>query len=1158
MSLSSYIHVNTRYTRSIHIERDSETGSQPYILTSRAMQVLARVADTLDSEPKPRSFALIGPYGSGKSAFGLFLAQLLGNGETEGSQHARNLLAVAMPTLAKNFTDSLAKTKGYCVVTMTGSPEPLARSLLRAINTAAGRFFTNKKKRPAELLQRMEAAAANGDCKIGRLIELIADLQEAILDYQGAGLLIVIDELGKFLEYEARHREASDIYLLQAIAEHGLRGQEAPLHLVVLLHQSFEQYAQTLGEQLRNEWKKVQGRFETIPFLETTEQTIRIVRAALSSEFDGTTKKRIASESCRMTAVLKEQHALPPAMTQEDAADLFAGCYPLHPLTLLLLPTLCQRAAQNERTLFSYLGSREPHGFLETLERLQWKGENLPWITPAEIYDYFILNQPGLITDHLTHRRWAEIVTALERLGDAPDASVRLLKTIGLMNIVGAQGGLKPSFDLLALCADTGGIAIDLAALTEKSLITYRKYNGEYRVWQGTDFDLEAALTEQLAQISGLDIAELLNETKPIMPIVARRHAIKTGTLRFFLPEFVSAASKTRLKPTDQPTLFICLTSNLEENAAFGKILHKITKDHTVGVVAGNPQDLCEAVLTVEALTRIQRGNAQLSNDPVAQRELKDRLAFAKRTETIILSSILDEPKLSEWFIQGKQSLALDTKRQLQERLSKLLDDVYKYAPVLKNELINRDKPSSSAMAGRNKLITAMFNHSNEEELGITKYPSEKSMYRSLLKATSLHKRGVDGWGFNSPDSKTEFKMERVWQFIESSLNETETKPLEVSLLFSGLYQPPFGLKAGVVPIIFLAYLLANNDELVLFEEGQFAPFLSLEVYDRLIRNPQAFSLQRFRLDNIREALFRKYVEVIDGDTPNEANLLTAVKPLARMMVNLPDYTKQTARLSKEAVAVRDLFFQAKSPANLMLVDLPKACGFEAFTGGNVDAVALEAFTQKFQLVIREIKSAYHLLLSDFQMLFKKSFGIDEKIHLNDLRDMLRGRCMNLDKYTIDIHGLRAFLGRITDKYGDESIWLVSIASFLGRKPPEKWRDEDFQAAEYRLAEFAKRIHDIEQLRLSHEHRVAGFDKDVEVMMIKTIRPLLGEQEYFVTINAEKKKAFKKNVDLALEFLSKIDDDLKLAAFATILEHFTNLQKPSISDESISLDGTSA
>lgn len=1158
MSLKSYIHVNTRYTRSIHIERDSETGSQPYILTSRAKQVLARIADTLDSEPKPRSFALIGPYGSGKSAFGLFLAQLLSNGVTEASRHAQELLAQAEPMLAKNYKDSLGNTKGYCVLTVTGNPEPLARSLLRAMNTATERFFTDKKQRPAALLQQVEAAAANGKCKIGRLIELIAELQESILDHQGAGLLIVIDELGKFLEYEARHRDATDIYLLQAIAEHGLRGQEAPLHLVVLLHQSFEQYAQTLGEQLRNEWKKVQGRFETIPFLESTEQTIRIIRAALSSQFEATTQERIAIESLRMANILKEQHALPSALSVEESAELFADCYPLHPLTLLLLPTLCQRVAQNERTLFSYLGSHEPHGFLETLNRLELESENLPWITPAEIYDYFILNQPGLISDHLTHRRWAEVVTALERLGDAPEASVRLLKTIGLMNIVGAQGGLKPSLELLALCAEPDKTVIGLAALAERSLITYRKYNGEYRVWQGSDFDLEASLTEQMAQISGLDIAELLNETKPIMPIVARRHAIKTGTLRYFIPEFVSVASITRLKPTDQPTLFICLASNLEENADFGKILHKITKDHTVGVVAGNPQDLCEAVLTVEALTRIQRSNAQLSNDPVAQRELKDRLAFAKRTETIILSAILDEPKLSEWFILGKQSLALNTKRQLQERLSKLLDDVYSAAPILKNELVNRDKPSSSAMAGRNKLITAMFNHAKEEELGITKYPSEKSMYRSLLKATSLHKRGVNGWGFNSPDSKSEFKVEHVWQFIETSLNETETKPLEVGLLFSGLYQPPYGLKAGVVPIIFLAYLLANNDELVLFEEGQFAPFLSLEVYDRLIRNPQAFSLQRFRLDNIREALFRKYVEVIDGDTPSEANLLTAVKPLARMMVNLPDYTKQTARLSKEAIAVRDLFFQAKSPANLMLVDLPKACGFEAFNGGNVDAIALEAFTQEFQLVIREIKSAYHVLLSDFQKSFKKSFGIEEKTKLDDLRDMLRGRCISLDQYTIDIHGLRAFLGRITDKYGDESIWLVSIASFLGRKPPEKWRDDDIQAVEYRLAEFAKRIRDIEQLRLSHEHQVAGFDEDVEVMMIKTIRPLQGEQEYFVTISADKKKAFKSNVDSALEFLDKIDDDLKLAAFATILEHFTNLQQPSITDENISLNGTAA
>ena len=31
--------------------------------------------------------------------------------------------------------------------------------------------------------------------------------------------------------------------------------------------------------------------------------------------------------------------------------------------------------------------------------------------------------------------------------------------------------------------------------LTKKSLITYRKHSNEFKVWQGSDFDLEQALT---------------------------------------------------------------------------------------------------------------------------------------------------------------------------------------------------------------------------------------------------------------------------------------------------------------------------------------------------------------------------------------------------------------------------------------------------------------------------------------------------------------------------------------------------------------------------------------------------------------------------------------------------------------------------------------
>ena len=136
----------------------------------------------------------------------------------------------------------------------------------------------------------------------------------------------------------------------------------------------------------------------------------------------------------------------------------------------------------------------------------------MPW----EIYQYFILNQPGLTTDHATHRRWAEVVMALERLGDAPIQEIQLLKTIGLLNIISAQGGLKASKEIIALCGDGNRDTINnaLESLQEKSIITYRKYNAEYRVWQGSDFDLEASVQEQKAQMTSVHLAETLNEKK--------------------------------------------------------------------------------------------------------------------------------------------------------------------------------------------------------------------------------------------------------------------------------------------------------------------------------------------------------------------------------------------------------------------------------------------------------------------------------------------------------------------------------------------------------------------------------------------------------------------------------------------------------------------
>jgi hypothetical protein len=226
-------------------------------------------------------------------------------------------------------------------------------------------------------------------------------------------------------------------------------------------------------------------------------------------------------------------------MDEPTAAALFAHCYPLHPVSPLLLPLLCQKVAQNERTLFSYLGSRETYGFQDSISRCKKAGD---WIYPWEIYEYFILNQSAALSDHFTHRRWAEVVTATERLGDAQEDESHLLKAIGLLNIIGVQGNFKASKDIIGICLPKKrAVKQAIKSLSEKSIIQYRKFSSEYRVWQGSDFDINANVETELEKLGRFGLAESLNERHSLMPIVARKYTIQSGALRYFYPTFVDA-----------------------------------------------------------------------------------------------------------------------------------------------------------------------------------------------------------------------------------------------------------------------------------------------------------------------------------------------------------------------------------------------------------------------------------------------------------------------------------------------------------------------------------------------------------------------------------------------------------------------------------------
>ena len=1147
MSIESIVSINAHYTRSVNLERDADSLEvvKAYIPTSRALRTLSKISDTFHDGQAPRAWSLVGPYGSGKSSFSVFMSQLLSSPEEKATQAAFEVLQLTDKSVVKPYKKVTKDTSGFFKILITGAPEPMGKRLLRAMAESAAEYWTGRKGKKPNVIKKLQSAAHSDDTSITDILDQLKLLQIELGKTQCAGILLVFDELGKFLEYEARHYGANDIYLLQAIAEHACQGSGVNLFVFALLHQSFEQYAKGLGESLKEEWSKVQGRFEEVPFLEASEQILRVVSAAFTHSMTDKQQKSLNSTVKTIVSQLDEVKALPGALTKKEATSLFASCYPLHPVSAMLLPLLCQKVAQNERTMFSYLGSHEEFGLQDMLGRIK---DLDGFVQPYHIFDYFITNQPAVMGDHQTHRRWAEVITAIERIEDAGLEEIKLLKTIGILNIVGSKGGFKASKELLISCCDSKA-AFNRAckSLKEKSVITYRRYNSEYRVWQGSDFDLEEAVQEELNNLGVFSLAEQLNQVRSLMPIVARRYTINNGALRYFSPYFVDAQNFNKApEAAEGSRIIFYLAGGQDDQALFYKkvVGHFSKLDLVVLCLSG--MQLREAVAETQALRRVQISRQELNLDPVAKREFEDRLTAAEHAESALLQELVDTPKTGLWYYMGEDQ-QVQTKRDLQDVMSNILVSVYDKAPVFHNELINRDKPSSQANAARNKLLYAMTNYESEVDLGIDKFPPEKAIYRSLLKATGLHRENEKGeLCFVEPQRdkrklssfEKEANIAPVWKRINDFLDDTSQEAKSFADLNAELMAPPYGVKAGILPILYITVYVVYQHELALYENRRYRPYFTEEMIERFVKRPDEFTFQRFKIDGLKASIFDQYSQVIHGDT-KQRTLLELAKPLATFMDRLPEYTQKTRRgLGPVAQGVRTAFNLAKSPERLLFSELPKALSFDGLQE-DASSKDLTAFSQALTETLRELRDAHDKLFKAQKELLAGAFNIDPNLALPELRKVISGKCHGLENYTVDTQGLRAFIMRLNKTSGEDAEWFENILMFLGHKPSKKWMDSDRDTAEHRLNDFSRRLIDLEALSIYEQKRATKVDGDFDVYLLRSVKKGGDFKDEVVAVDKQSIQYIagaKKAVEEALASLG--DKELRLAVLAETVDEF--------------------
>ena len=1131
MLLAEAIAVAPRFARSANLERDA-TRLEPlkgYVVTARALDVTERIASTAAAGGAGGAWSLTGPYGSGKSSLGLLLDAAFGP-----AGHARyaaeRLVQDASEPVCQLVRQGHARHGtiecGFHRGLVTARRESLSHTVLRALHSAVCRSYGDAPwghfAAADTLIAALDDAASDDPRRAGPSPSALVAIARCLA--ADRPLLLILDEFGKNLE-AARDSADSDPYLLQQLAEAG-QGSALPIFLLTLQHLSFEDHLAGSDGPQRREWAKVQGRFEDVAYVESAAQTRALIGTAFDIRHDALRDRIARWARCEATELRRL------GVAEMAAPETVASCYPLHPLSALVLPELCSRYGQHERTLFSFLtggDSASATSFLSATE-LPERGP-LPSLGLDAVYDYFVAGGGSTLGSAGRSSRWAEIATRLRDTHGLTDSQQRLAKAVAVLNLVSSTGTLRAS--RLVLARTGRGAAKALDDLEASGVLTYRRFADEYRVWQGSDVDLGRLLETAGRQVASLPLVDVLSRIDPLSPQVAARHSAEHDTLRIFSRRYVDGTEPVEppdvFSPYDGEVLVVVGERQALPHAAhLGAVAAAEATPGAKPIVAAIPNDLSALDTAAREVATLAAAleDPLVTEDWVARRELGERLAQAQASLESARSAAL-EPAACRWLLlrgDGASNLAAG---RGSAALSEAADIAYTNTPPVRNEMLNRTALTSQGAMARGLLLAAMIEHGSEQHLGLSGYGPEVAMYRAFLERTGLH----------APDDSSKLRfgeptdplLRPAWDALIEQLERARMRRVNLGDLFGTLRSPPIGMKAGAAAVLITAVLLAHADEVALYEHGTFKPLLTTEVSERMVRNPGHFDLKHFanttdgRLQVVEALAERLDVRRLRRQH-RVANVVAIVGHLVSRARRLDNYTRRTGSLAATTSAVRDALLAATEPDDLLFGKLPSVLGFSEVAPNARTYPQADAFAAALGSALNDLDGCLDRLLAELLDLLLTSSGVTSRPAVYGLAAMLDGMVLDGE--------VRAFVGALAnDGVDNDADWMATIATVVARKAPAEWTDDDRerfrQELPQRLAAFARLV-------AMYAERRADGGGPFDALRVTLTRPDGSEYDRLVAVDHRRRSEVDSVLDSALDKLAGLTGSTQRAGHALL------------------------
>ncbi len=1065
--------ISPHFQRSINLSYDASNSDYiaGYIPTTNAAKALAVILKNASENGRQRAHVLHAPYGSGKSLLGLVLRAIVSQ-ERSGTfslNIIQNRLDRSYPEVAHVIQSYRNAEKRLLPVILSGDEGSLSIALTRAISNtmiqlglgdlrprtqfrAALETINLWERNYPEVHQRLDTMLKKENKMLPALVEGLETVQpEALALFErlypeltaGArfdaytnvslvdafhdtakalhkigydGIFIIWDEFGRFVEARAGEAFGSDAALLQTFAEFCNRSAVDQVHLVLITHRLLSGYAADLPTEYQQEWARIAERFQTHDITSDPTITYRLIAEAFEATDGAAWQQFVHQNQDAFGALTAKSLEIDLFGELDDTVlrpQIIEPTWPLHPLTVYALPRLSSQVAQNERTLFTFLAADEPDTLNEKLAHAnsEW------WLVRLDaLWDYFSEAIRQDVGPGGTHATWSGVMYALSKLPSDDKLTQAIVKTLGVLTIVGdvnvrsqstTLGRVAPTTELLAWAVgvEEGEISSRLQQLKRRRAVVLRLADGFWTFTRGSDVDVDAVVSAAIERNnpSLIQKRQLLERVAPLPFHLPRGYNQERRMTRFFwglyrwskeLKNGITEAFLNQLGPggfADGVVVYVMATNDVERNEAIEE-LKKLPASRAVYVVPDRPMQIDELLNELFALHQLRNDATFMERDERLPREVDFFIEDAQRRLGRVQKPLLDPTqKATSWWWHDGNSWCIEhveSAGDVSRLLSRVCGRWFSKTPQLNNESLNQQDPTGQQINAVAKVIDALLSYQNDYktvdnriniDLGLTGYGPDYLILRTILVRPGLL-QPIDN-EFCSLGRPSNDLLTDIWDEVHAFLHSAMESEQEARTLINKLQSPPFGLRRGVLPLLLTAMIWPRLRVLTIRQKGKTVSPLTGQDFINLCWHPNEFTIDVGPWDKRHAALWIVLEErcqsfLIPQEHAHQP-LSYLSRGLLRWLQSRPRYCRDTNKISFAARQMRELIYKAqRDPARVLFYEMIDLLDDESIAPDDEIAYKEMLASQLTQLT-DEIDMAYQALLYDLDRFAEEAFAID-------------------------------------------------------------------------------------------------------------------------------------------------------------------------------------